>query len=64
MPLSASHRLREAINDVSSEQTVPAELLAQYDAPVLAATTKVRTLSFDKSISALMLDRLSYGSWN
>lgn len=51
MPLSASHRLREAINDVPSEQTIPAELLAQYDAPVLAATTKVCNPS---SISSYM----------
>jgi hypothetical protein len=41
VPLSASHRLREAINDLPIDQPIPAEFLAQYDAPVLAAATKV-----------------------
>ncbi|KAH7335300.1 hypothetical protein B0J17DRAFT_669538 [Rhizoctonia solani] len=41
VPLTASHRLREAINDVPSNQDIPAELFGQFDAPVLAATTKL-----------------------
>ncbi|QRV88863.1 Rho-GTPase-activating protein [Ceratobasidium sp. AG-Ba] len=41
VPLVASHRLREAINELPSEQPIPAEFFAQYDAPVVAATTKL-----------------------
>ncbi|KAG8744195.1 hypothetical protein FRC10_010661 [Ceratobasidium sp. 414] len=41
VPLSASHRLREAINDLPSEQPIPAELFAEFDAPIVAATTKL-----------------------
>ncbi|CAE6481960.1 unnamed protein product [Rhizoctonia solani] len=41
VPLTASHRLREAINDIPSNQDIPSELFGQFDAPVLAATTKL-----------------------
>ncbi|CCO28439.1 Rho-GTPase-activating protein 8 [Rhizoctonia solani AG-1 IB] len=41
VPLTASHRLREAINDVPSNQDIPSELFEKFDAPVLAATTKL-----------------------
>ncbi|KAG8687764.1 hypothetical protein FRC08_011783, partial [Ceratobasidium sp. 394] len=41
VPLSASHRLREAINDLPADQSIPAELFAEFDAPVVAATTKL-----------------------
>jgi hypothetical protein len=44
VPLTASHRLREAINDVPSNQDIPSELFEKFDAPVLAATTKVGQL--------------------
>ncbi|KAG9123785.1 hypothetical protein FRC07_013964, partial [Ceratobasidium sp. 392] len=41
VPLSASHRLREALNDLPSEQPIPAEIFAEFDAPVTVATTKL-----------------------
>ncbi|CAE6425835.1 unnamed protein product [Rhizoctonia solani] len=41
VPLVASHRLREAINDVPSNQDIPSELFEKFDSPVLAATTKL-----------------------
>ncbi|CAE6441078.1 unnamed protein product [Rhizoctonia solani] len=41
VPLTASHRLREAINDIPSNQDIPSELFGKFDAPVLAATTKL-----------------------
>ncbi|KAJ1306794.1 hypothetical protein OPQ81_007780 [Rhizoctonia solani] len=41
VPLVATHRLREAINDIPSNQDIPSELFGQFDAPVVAATTKL-----------------------
>ncbi|CAE6519375.1 unnamed protein product [Rhizoctonia solani] len=51
VPLAASHRLREAINDIPSNQDIPSELFGQFDAPVLAATTKLWFLELNPPLA-------------
>ncbi|KIJ55243.1 hypothetical protein M422DRAFT_23852 [Sphaerobolus stellatus SS14] len=47
VPLPAVHHLREAINKLPANVPIPADLLAKYDAPVLASTLKLWILELD-----------------
>lgn len=47
MPLQAVHHLRESINAVPVGKPISSELLAKYDAPVLASTFKLWMLELD-----------------
>ncbi|KAL1747937.1 hypothetical protein HDZ31DRAFT_80085 [Schizophyllum fasciatum] len=51
VPLPAVHFLREALNAVPPEQAIPAELFAQYDAPVVAAAIKLWLLELDPPLA-------------
>ncbi|KAI4527594.1 hypothetical protein K525DRAFT_231913 [Schizophyllum commune Loenen D] len=51
VPLPAVHFLREALNAIPPEQPIPAELFAQYDAPVVAATIKLWLLELDPPLA-------------
>ncbi|KAF8074890.1 hypothetical protein FPV67DRAFT_1475342 [Lyophyllum atratum] len=44
VPLPAVHHLREALNAVPADQGIPIELVAKYDAPVIASTVKLWVL--------------------
>lgn len=47
MPLSAVHHIREALNAVPPEQPFPDDILAKYDAPVLAGAVKLWALELN-----------------
>lgn len=51
VPLPAVHHLRESLNAVPFEQPIPAELLAQYDAPVIASAVKLWVLELDPPLA-------------
>lgn len=51
MPLGAVHHLREALNGSGPEKPIPAELLAEYDAPVLAGAIKLWLLELNPPIA-------------
>ncbi|KAJ7066747.1 hypothetical protein C8F01DRAFT_1020317 [Mycena amicta] len=51
VPLPAVHHLREALNAVPFDESVPQELFGQYDAPVIAATTKLWLLELDPPLA-------------
>jgi len=41
------HHLREAINTLPSNARIPSDMLAKYDAPVVASTLKLWVLELD-----------------
>lgn len=45
------HHLREAINAVPAEQPIPVELVAKYDAPVIASAVKLWILELDPPLA-------------
>lgn len=47
VPLSAVHHLRESINAISPGLPIPEEMLAKYDAPVVASTVKLWALELN-----------------
>ncbi|KAL4243387.1 hypothetical protein ABKN59_011332 [Abortiporus biennis] len=47
VPLPATHHLRETLNAVPFEQTIPDDALAKYDAPVIASAVKLWVLELD-----------------
>lgn len=47
VPLTASHRLRQALNDAKAPGGVPTNLLRQSDLPVVAATVKLYFLELE-----------------
>jgi hypothetical protein len=51
VPLAAVHHLREALNAHPAETPVPPELLAKYDAPVLASAVKLWALELDPPLA-------------
>ena len=51
MPLASVHHLRESLNGVDPDQPIPKELLAKYDAPVIAATIKLWVLELDPPLT-------------
>lgn len=51
MPLPALHHLREALNAVPPGQPFSSEMLAKYDAPVLAGCVKLWTLELDPPLA-------------
>jgi len=51
VPLASVHHLRESLNGVDPGQPVPKELLAKYDAPVIAGTVKLWLLELDPPLT-------------
>lgn len=51
IPLPALHHLREALNGVPPEQPFSLEMLAKYDAPVLAGGIKLWALELDPPLA-------------
>ncbi|KAF9218988.1 hypothetical protein BS17DRAFT_790309 [Gyrodon lividus] len=51
VPLPALHHLREALNAVPPEQPFSPEMLAKYDAPVLAGCIKLWALELDPPLA-------------
>ena len=51
VPLPGPHHLREALNAIPPEAPIPAELLAKYDAPVIASTIKLWLLELDPPVT-------------
>lgn len=51
VPLPALHHLREALNAVPPEQPFSLEMLAKYDAPVLAGGIKLWALELDPPLA-------------
>lgn len=51
VPLQRVHHLREALNAIPPDQLIPNELLAKYDAPVLASTVKLWALELDPPLA-------------
>ncbi|KAG0709279.1 hypothetical protein DFH29DRAFT_820737 [Suillus ampliporus] len=51
VPLPALHHLREALNAVPPEQPFSSEMLAKYDAPVLAGGIKLWALELDPPLA-------------
>lgn len=51
VPLTATHHLRESLNGIDPEQPIPADLLAKYDAPVIAGTVKLWILELDPPLA-------------
>lgn len=51
MPLPALHHLREALNAVPPGQPFSSEMLAKYDAPVLAGCVKLWVLELDPPLA-------------
>ncbi|KAH8093805.1 hypothetical protein BXZ70DRAFT_949249 [Cristinia sonorae] len=47
VPLQAVHHLRETLNNVPPEESIPNDTLAKYDAPVLAGGVKLWALELD-----------------
>ena len=50
VPLPAVHHLREAINTLPPNAHIPSDLLAKYDAPVIASTLKLWLLELNPPI--------------
>ncbi|OSX64294.1 hypothetical protein POSPLADRAFT_1065539 [Postia placenta MAD-698-R-SB12] len=57
VPLPAVHHLRETLNAVPTEQPLPNDILAKYDAPVLAGAIKLWALELDPPLGM-------YESWD
>ena len=57
VPLVAVHHLRETLNAVPPMQDIPDDVLAKYDAPVLASAVRLWTLELDPPL-------LMYESWD
>jgi hypothetical protein len=51
VPLPAVHHLREALNTAAPDKPIPTELLANYDAPVLAAAVKLWVLELNPPLA-------------
>ncbi|KZT10072.1 uncharacterized protein LAESUDRAFT_741666 [Laetiporus sulphureus 93-53] len=51
VPLPAVHHLRESMNAIPPEQPLPEDMLAKYDAPVLASAIKLWALELDPPIA-------------
>jgi hypothetical protein len=51
VPLPAVHHLREALNALPLDQPAPADLLAQYDAPIIASTIKLWLLELNPPLA-------------
>jgi hypothetical protein len=51
VPLASIHHLRESLNGVNTDQPIPVELLAKYDAPVIAGTVKLWLLELDPPLT-------------
>ncbi|KAH9066772.1 hypothetical protein EDB87DRAFT_1678620 [Lactarius vividus] len=51
VPLTAVHHLRESLNAVPPEQPIPADIMTNYDTPVLASAVKLWLLELDPPIS-------------
>ncbi|KAH9040382.1 hypothetical protein EDB85DRAFT_1925857 [Lactarius pseudohatsudake] len=51
VPLTAVHHLRESLNAVHPEQPIPADIMTNYDTPVLASAVKLWLLELDPPIS-------------
>jgi hypothetical protein len=49
--LPVVHHLHEALNDVPVDAPVPPELVARYDAPVIASALKLWLLELDQPIA-------------
>ena len=47
VPLVAVHHLRETLNAVPPMQDIPDDVLAKYDAPVIASAVKLWVLELD-----------------
>lgn len=47
VPLPAVHHLRETLNSIPPEKDIPEDIVAKYDAPVLASTIKLWALELD-----------------
>ncbi|KAG5647823.1 hypothetical protein DXG03_007747 [Asterophora parasitica] len=51
VPLPAVHHLREALNGHPIEEPIPKELVAKYDAPVIASAIKLWLLELDPPLA-------------
>ncbi|KAG6845506.1 hypothetical protein H0H87_008403 [Tephrocybe sp. NHM501043] len=51
VPLPAVHHLREALNTLPVDQPIPAEVIAKYDAPVIASAIKLWILELDPPLA-------------
>jgi hypothetical protein len=51
VPLASVHHLRESLNGVGPDQPIPKELLAKYDAPVIASAVKLWVLELDPPLT-------------
>jgi hypothetical protein len=51
VPLASVHHLRESLNGVDPDQPIPKELLAKYDAPVIAGVVKLWVLELDPPLT-------------
>ncbi|KIY65071.1 hypothetical protein CYLTODRAFT_379951 [Cylindrobasidium torrendii FP15055 ss-10] len=51
VPLQAPHHLRETLNALPPSDPIPSELVAKYDAPVIASTIKLWLLELDPPIA-------------
>lgn len=51
VPLPAVHHLRETLNAVPPEQSLPNDIWAKYDAPVLASAIKLWLLELDPPLT-------------
>ncbi|TFK32789.1 hypothetical protein BDQ12DRAFT_474872 [Crucibulum laeve] len=51
VPLPAVHHLRESLNALPPDQPIPADLLARYDAPVIASAIKLWALELDPPLA-------------
>lgn len=51
VPLLAVHHLREALNAVPPEKSIPLEVVTKYDAPVIASTVKLWALELDPPLA-------------
>ncbi|KAI9458178.1 hypothetical protein BJY52DRAFT_1270186 [Lactarius psammicola] len=51
VPLTAVHHLRESLNAVHPEQPIPADIMTNYDPPVLASAVKLWLLELDPPIA-------------
>ena len=51
VPLTAVHHLRESLNAVPPEQPIPADIMTNYDPPVLASAVKLWLLELDPPIA-------------
>lgn len=51
VPLTAVHHLRESLNAIPPEQPIPAEIMSNYDPPVLGSAVKLWLLELDPPIA-------------